>query len=66
MQYGVGYFDHETCRVEPVENPFREKVLTMCPYMDSSSFASPLLEGDEVRLLTYIRPLELAYVDAGP
>ena len=36
------------------------------PYMDSPSFASTLLDGDEVRLLTYIRPLELAYVDAGP
>lgn len=29
-------------------------------------FASNLIDGDEVRLLTYIRPLELAYVDAGP
>jgi hypothetical protein len=34
--------------------------------MDSPSFASPLLNGDEVRLRTYIRPLKLAYVDAGP
>jgi len=36
------------------------------PYMDSPSFASTLLDGDEVRLLTYIRPLELACIDAGP
>jgi len=34
--------------------------------MDSSSFASNLINGAEVRLRTYIRPLELAYVDAGP
>ena len=29
-------------------------------------FASTLLDGDEVRLRTYIRLLELAYVDAEP
>lgn len=29
MQYNLGYFDHETCRLEPIENPFREKVLPM-------------------------------------
>jgi hypothetical protein len=26
----VGYFDLESCRVEPVDNPFGPKVLTMC------------------------------------
>jgi putative transposase len=31
MQYDLGYFDHETCRLEPIENPFRAKVLPMCP-----------------------------------
>jgi putative transposase len=30
MQYDLGYFDDETCRVEPVENPFGPKVLPMC------------------------------------
>ena len=31
MQYDLGYFDHETCRLEPVENPFNAKVLPMSP-----------------------------------
>jgi hypothetical protein len=34
-----------------------DNVSTMCPYMDSSSFASTLVDGNKVRLLTYIRPL---------
>ncbi len=29
MQYDPGYFDHETCRLEPLENPFGAKVLPM-------------------------------------
>jgi len=31
MQYEIGYFDLDTCRLEPVENPFGAKVLTMSP-----------------------------------
>ena len=31
MDYEVGYFDLESCRVEPVDNPFGAKVLTMSP-----------------------------------
>ena len=31
MQYDLGYFDAETVRLEPIENPFRTKVLPMCP-----------------------------------
>ena len=31
MQYDIGYFDLDACRVEPVENPFGPKVLTMSP-----------------------------------
>ena len=27
MDYDLGYFDHETCRLEPIENPFGPKVL---------------------------------------
>ena len=27
MDYDLGYFDHETCRLEPLENPFGPKVL---------------------------------------
>jgi putative transposase len=31
MQYDLGYFDDESCRVEPIANPFGAKVLPMCP-----------------------------------
>jgi len=31
MHYDLGYFDHETCRLEPIENPFSPKVLPMSP-----------------------------------
>jgi putative transposase len=30
MQYDLGYFDDEACRLEPIENPFGPKVLPMC------------------------------------
>jgi putative transposase len=29
MDYDLGYFDHETCRLEPLENPFELKVSPM-------------------------------------
>lgn len=29
MNYDLGYYDEETCRLEPALNPFREKVLPM-------------------------------------
>jgi putative transposase len=25
MEYGFGYFDDETCRLEPIDNPFGPK-----------------------------------------
>ena len=31
LRYDLGYFDQETCRLEPIENPFGPKVLPMCP-----------------------------------
>jgi hypothetical protein len=31
MDYDLGYFDDETCRLEPIEHPFGPKVLPMCP-----------------------------------
>src|SRR5215216_1812166 len=31
MDYDLGYFDHDTCRLEPLENPFGPKVLPMSP-----------------------------------
>jgi len=27
----LGFFDDETCRLEPAENPFQAKVLPMSP-----------------------------------
>jgi hypothetical protein len=29
MQYDLGYFDDETCRLEPIENPFGRKLLPL-------------------------------------
>jgi len=29
MYYDLGYFDEETCRLEPLANPFGPKVLPM-------------------------------------
>jgi len=31
MDYDLGYFDHETCRLEPVNNQFEPKLLPMSP-----------------------------------
>lgn len=31
IQYDLGFFDHETCRIESAENPFSAKVLPMSP-----------------------------------
>jgi hypothetical protein len=31
MDYDLGYLDHQTCRLEPIENPFGPKVLPMSP-----------------------------------
>jgi hypothetical protein len=31
MEYNLGYFDAETCRLEPIDNPFGPKVLPMSP-----------------------------------
>ena len=31
MHYDLGFFDHETCRLEPVANPFEPELLPMSP-----------------------------------
>jgi putative transposase len=31
MDYDLGYFDNQTSRLEPLENPFGPKVLPMSP-----------------------------------
>ena len=41
MQYDLGYFDHETCRLEPIENPFGPKILAPGSTADATP-AKPL------------------------
>ena len=31
MHYDIGFFDYETCRLEPAPNPFGAKLLPMSP-----------------------------------
>jgi len=31
MDYDLGYFDDETCQLEPIDNPFGPKLLPMSP-----------------------------------
>jgi putative transposase len=31
MHYDLGYFDDETCRLEPIDNPFGPKLLPISP-----------------------------------
>jgi len=31
LEYDLGYFDEDACRVEPIDNPFKTKVLPMSP-----------------------------------
>ena len=31
MHYDLGYFDDQTCRPEPIDNPFGPKLLPMSP-----------------------------------
>jgi len=31
MQYDLGFFDRETCRLEPLADPFEPKVLPISP-----------------------------------
>jgi hypothetical protein len=43
MDYDLGYFDHETCRLEPLENPFGPKVLGQSPTaLRAPALAKPL------------------------
>jgi hypothetical protein len=36
MDYDLGYFDDETCRLEPLENPFGPKVFDPVATSESS------------------------------
>ena len=31
MNYDLGYFDEQTCKLEPLDNPFGPKLLSMSP-----------------------------------
>lgn len=31
MTYDLGYFDEDTCRLEPIEDPFGNNLLPMSP-----------------------------------
>ena len=41
MSYDLGYFDHETCRLEPIENPFGPKVLGPISAYPATMVAKP-------------------------
>jgi len=41
MDYDLGYFDDETCRLEPIENPFGPKGLPMSPEWPRQDWAQP-------------------------
>ena len=41
MDYDLGYFDDETCRLEPIEDPFGPKLSPMSPEWTLTRVASP-------------------------
>src|SRR6516162_9660158 len=49
MDYDLGYFDHETCRLEPLENPFGPKTLVLAPD-DTAALAKPLAQRAPIAL----------------
>ena len=42
MDCDLGYFDHETCRLEPLENPFGPKALPPIQASSPIAAAKPL------------------------
>ena len=42
MRYDLGYFDDETCRVDPIENPFTPK-LYLCARNELPPDLPPLI-----------------------
>ena len=55
MDYDLGYFDDETCRLEPLENPFGPKVLPISPVQSVpyESGPDPALIGWGARIRTW-------------
>jgi putative transposase len=39
MDYDLGYFDDETCRLEPIDNPFGPKLLPMLTFSPKTTAA---------------------------
>lgn len=54
MDYDLGYFDDETCRLEPLQNPFGPKVLPMSPVQTVTyvSGTDPRGDGAQRRIRT--------------
>jgi hypothetical protein len=48
MDYDLGYFDHETCRLEPLANPFGPKLLQL-PGLEHSPSHSKAASGFATR-----------------
>ena len=59
MDYDLGYFDDETCRLEPLANPFGPKVLPMssvhpypiCPETDPMPLTGNGIESNYVSVI---------------
>ncbi len=44
MQYDLGYFDHETYRLDPIEKPFSVKVLPRSPAVSVKIVVAALVQ----------------------
>jgi putative transposase len=56
MDYDLGYFDHETCRLEPLENPFGPKLLNARPDSEPAGMlAKPLVSAPPIAQLRRFR-----------
>ena len=49
MNYDLGYFDHQACRLEPIENPFGAKLLLPGPG-ENVAPAKPLASAPPIAL----------------
>jgi hypothetical protein len=65
MHYDLGFFDHETCPLEPVDNPFEPKVLPMSP-VQTVTYATGIDlretgRGDRIRTCDILLPKQARY-----
>jgi hypothetical protein len=56
MDYDLGYFDHETCRLEPIEIPTEGVTYASGINWDAPSAVRPTNSLQETRLLEVIAP----------